>query len=88
MPDYEELLAATDAQAVEAECWERAEWYLLGVAFQDRLRELGLAPSTDAGATLIAAALFLSEHTDEWEADAADVLGELAQLGRALIDPG
>jgi len=87
VPDYDALLAATDAQAVDAECWERAEWYLLGVAFHERLRDLGLAPNADAGAALIAAALFLSEHTDEWEADASDVLGELAQLGRCLIDP-
>ena len=88
MPEYDSLIAATDAQAYDAECWERAEWHLLGVAFRARLADLGLGPAAtpDAGAVVIAAALFLAEHTDEWEADATDVLGELAQLGRSLID--
>lgn len=86
MPEYDALLAATDAQAADAECWERAEWHLLGVAFHERLADLRLTGTPDAGAVLIAASLFLAEHTDAYEADPCDVLGELAQLGRSLID--
>jgi hypothetical protein len=80
-----DLVRVADAQAADAECWQRAEWHLLGVAFADRLVGLGLAPADGAGAALIAAALFLAEHTEEWGGDARDVLGELTQLGRSLI---
>jgi hypothetical protein len=83
---YARLIAAADAQASDAQCWERAEWHLLGTAFRQRLASLGVDPAACSGATLIAAALFLAEYTDEWGADGRDVLGELAQLGRHLID--
>ena len=82
---YVDLAKAADAQADAAECWQRAEWHLLRAAFEERLTDLGIEPSAKAGATLIAAALFLAEHTAEWDGDACDALGELVQLGRGLI---
>lgn len=86
VPDHRSLLAATDSMLDDAECWQRAEWHLLTAAFLERLETgHGIAPTPDAGATLVAAALFLAEHTDEW-GDARDILAELAQLGRALLD--
>lgn len=88
MPDPVDLLAATDAIVEDAECWQRAEWHLLTAAFEERLAELGLRPSDDAGRALIAAALFIAEHTDEWGADARDVLAEVITLGRAMVEHG
>jgi hypothetical protein len=82
---HPDLLRAVDAQSADAECWQRAEWHLLAAGFRERLEDLGIAPSGDTGATLIAAALFLAEHTAEWDGDACDALGELAQLGRDLV---
>jgi hypothetical protein len=81
-----DLLAATDAIVEDAECWQRAEWHLLATAFDKRLAELGIEPTTDAGRAMIAAALFLAEHTDEWGADARDVLAEVITLGRAMVE--
>jgi hypothetical protein len=82
---HPDLLRAVDGQTADAECWQRAEWHLLASAFRERLTALGLEASSDNGAVLIAAALFLAEHTAEWDGDARDALGELAQLGRDLI---
>jgi hypothetical protein len=82
---HPDLLRAVDSQTANAECWQRAEWHLLAAAFRERLEVLGIAPSADAGVALIAAALFLAEHTAEWDGDARDALGELAQLGRDLL---
>ncbi len=85
MGAHPDLLRAVDAQTADAECWQRAEWHLLAASFRERLDELGIEPSGDAGVALIAAALFLAEHTAEWDGDARDALGELAQLGRDLV---
>jgi hypothetical protein len=82
---HPDLLRAVDAQTADAECWQRAEWHLLASAFRKRLAALGVEPTEDTGIGLIAAALFLAEHTSEWDGDARDALGELAQLGRDLI---
>ena len=80
------LLAATDSLADGAESWQRAEWHLLTAGFRVRLGQLGLEPSVEAGAALIAAALFLAEHCDEWDGDARDALAEVATLGRAMVE--
>ena len=85
MGSHADLVRAADAQADAAECWQRAEWHLLASAFRDRLDELGMEATDESGAALIAAALFLAEHTDEWGGDARDALGEVVQLGRSLI---
>jgi hypothetical protein len=82
---HPDLVRAADAQSANAECWQRAEWHLLTSAFAERLDHLGIEPTGESGAALIAAALFLAEHTAEWGGDARDALGELAQLGRSLI---
>jgi hypothetical protein len=86
VPEHDALLAATDALVADAECWQRAEWHLLVAGFRVRLSQLGLEPSADAGAALIAAALFLAEHSDEWDGDARDALAEVATLGRAMVE--
>jgi hypothetical protein len=82
------LLAATDGLVDGAECWQRAEWHLLTGGFRVRLTELGLNASPEAGLALIAAALFLAEHCDEWDGDARDALAEVATLGRAMVEHG
>lgn len=79
-----DLLRVVDVQTASAECWQRAEWHLLALAFRERLAALGLEASAETGLGLIAAALFLAENTTEWGGDARDALGELAQLGRDL----
>jgi hypothetical protein len=68
-----------------AEIWQVAEWECLAASFSDRLASLGLENSLAAGAMLIAAAMYLSERTDEWGGDARDALGDLVQLGDALM---
>lgn len=69
-----------------SEIWQVAEWQCLGAGFADRLAQLGLDGSPGAGATLIAAAMYLSERTEEWDGDARDALGDLVQLGDSLIE--
>ena len=81
-----ELARAVDCLLGEVEAWQTAELHLLEQAFRRHLSDLGLEPSAEAGATLIAAALFLAGHTPEWGGDARDSLTELAALGRRLLD--
>lgn len=68
------------------EIWQVAEWHCLAGGFAERLEALGLQPTPDAGAALIAAAMYLAERTEEWGGDACDVLGDLVQLGDAVIE--
>jgi hypothetical protein len=82
---HPDLLRAVERQLADAECWQVAEWHLLTAAFAERLAALGIEASSETGAVLIAAALFLADETAEWGGDARDALGELAQLGRSLI---
>lgn len=84
MDGWRGLLPLAESAAEEAESWQRAEWYLLELAFRARLEGLGLQPTAEAAATLIAAALFLAEQVDEFDGDARDALAELTQLGVAL----
>ena len=81
-----ELARAADRLLGDVDAWQIAELHLLEQAFRDHLSDLGLEPSEDAGATLIAAALFLAGHTPEWGGDPRDSLTELAALGRRLLD--
>ena len=80
------LRALGACQREAAEIWQVAEWQCLAAGFADRLSALGLSPSADAGAVLIAAAMYLADRTDEWGGDARDALGDLVQLGAALLD--
>jgi hypothetical protein len=88
VPEPVDLLAVTEPLLDDAECWQRAEWHLLAAAFEGRLAQLGVPVTADGGRTLIAAALFLAEHTDEWGSDARDVLAEAVALGRAMVEHG
>jgi hypothetical protein len=81
-----DLIAVTEPLLEDAECWQRAEWHLLTTAFEARLAELGVPVTADGGRALIAAALFLAEHTDEWGADARDILAEAVALGRSMVE--
>jgi hypothetical protein len=84
MDAWRGLLPLAESVAQEAEPWQHAEWYLLEQAFRARLDDLGLQPSAESAATLIAAALFLAEQVEEFDGDARDALAELTQLGLAL----
>jgi hypothetical protein len=86
VPEPVDLLAVTAPLLDDAACWQRAEWHLLATAFEDRLGQLGVPVTADAGRALIAAALFLAEHTDEWGADARDILAEAVALGRGMVE--
>jgi hypothetical protein len=79
------LVDAVSAAACEADPWQRAEWHLLDASFRDRLMEMGVCPSSESAVVLMAAAVFLAQHTCEWGGDARDALGELAQLGLRLL---
>ena len=45
----------------------------------------GIEPSPDLSVALMALAMLLAENAPEWGGDARDVLGEVAQLGLALL---
>jgi len=84
MDAWRALVPLAESVADESEPWQRAEWFLMEQAFRARLSDLGLTPTAESAATLIAAALFLAEHTAEFDGDARDALAELTQLGLAL----
>lgn len=68
------------------EIWQVAEWHCLAGGFAERLESLGLRPTAEAGAALMAAAVYLAERTEEWGGDARDVLADLVQLGDAVLE--
>jgi hypothetical protein len=84
--DWRALAEVAESQRDAAEIWQVAEWQCLAAGFVDRLRALGVEVPPAAGATLIAAAMYLAERTEEWGGDARDALGDLVQLGYSLIE--
>lgn len=86
MNDWSGLVDLVGAQLAEAEAWQTAELHLLDRAFAARLDEAGIPPTPEAAATLMAAAVFLANHTPEWGGDARETLTELGALGLRLLE--
>ena len=83
---WHELIGLVEAQLADAEPWQIAELHLLDQAFADHLAQSGIAPSPEAAAILMAAAVFVADHAPEWGGDARDSLSELAGLGFRLLE--
>lgn len=71
-------LAARDACDV-------ASTYLLGVELRERLALVGVEPTADMSVAFMALAMLLAERAPEFGGDSRDALGEIAQLGLALL---
>lgn len=84
--DWRAFREVAELHRASSEIWQLAEWQCLQAGFAERLARLGLDGSASAGAALIAAAMYLSERTEEWGGDARDALGDLVQLGDSLIE--
>jgi hypothetical protein len=82
----EGLTTQVRAQVSELEVWEAAQLHLLEQAARERLATLGIDASPEIAVALMAVAMLLAEHTEEWGGDARDVLGEISSLGLRLLD--
>lgn len=84
----DELITVVRRQAGTLEAWQEAELHLLGQALRERLAALGIAPTRDVAAALMATATLLGEHTPEWGGDVRGSLAEIALLGLGLLEEG
>lgn len=84
----DELATVVRRQADTLEAWQEAELHLLGQALRERLAALGIAPTRDVAAALMATATLLGEHAPEWDGDVRCSLGEIALLGLGLLEEG
>jgi hypothetical protein len=83
-----ELAELVGHQASNLDVWENAELCVLEVILRERLATLGIDPTPEVGACLMAVAQMLSERAPEFGGDARDTLAEVAVLGLRLLDPG
>lgn len=81
-----DLTDLVSRQAASLQCWESAELHLLEVMLRERLAALGIRPTAETGATLMAVAQLLAERAPEFGGDARDALVEVAVLGLRLLD--
>ena len=82
----DELTMVVRRQAGTLEAWQEAELHLLGQALRERLAALGIAPTHDVAAALMATATLLGEHAPEWGGDVRCSLAEIALLGLGLLE--
>lgn len=61
---------------------------LIEAELRERLALLGVAPTADVSVALMAVAMLLAEKAPEFGGDCRDTLGEIAQLGLALLVEG
>lgn len=73
------------AQLLARDVCEVAGTYLLEVELRERLAVLGVELSPDLSVALMALAMLLAERAPDWGGDCRDTLGEIAQLGLALL---
>ncbi len=87
-PNFRALAALVAGQARNLACWENAELHVVEIVLRERLAVLGIDPTPDLGAALMAVAQLLAERAPEPVDDAPSSLVELAVLGlRLLGDP-
>lgn len=72
-------------QAAGRDVCETAVTQLLLTQLRDRLAVLHIDGTSDLAVGLMAAAMLLAEHAPEFGGDCRDGLGEIAQLGLALL---
>jgi hypothetical protein len=72
-------------QLAERDVCAVAGTYILEVELRERLAVVGVEPSPDLSVALMALAMLLAEKAPEWGGDCRDTLGEIAQLGLALL---
>lgn len=72
-------------QLAERDVCAVAGTYILEVELRERLAVMGVEPSPDLSVALMALAMLLAEKAPEWGGDCRDTLGEIAQLGLALL---
>lgn len=82
----DELTTVVRRQVCSLEAWQEAELHLLGRALRERLATLGIHPTRDVAAALMATATLLSEHAPEWGGDVRCSLSEIAMLGLGLLE--
>ena len=85
--ELRELAELVGRQACNLDVWTSAELCVLEVLLRERLATLGIRPSPEVGACMMAVAQLLSERTPEFGGDARDTLAEVAVLGLRLLDP-
>ena len=76
------------AQLDERNVCDVAGTYILEVELRERLAVLSVEPTPDLSVALMALAMLLAERAPEWGGDARDMLGEIAQLGLAMLTDG
>lgn len=76
------------SQLAERDVCEVAGTCLLEFELRERLDALGVTVTPDVSVTLMAVAMLLAEKAPEWGGDCRDALGEVAQLGLALLWEG
>ena len=82
-----DLAELVGRQADSLDVWTSAELCVLEVLFRERLATLGIRPSPEVGACMMAIAQLLSERAPDFGGDARDALAEVAVLGLRLLDP-
>jgi len=75
-------------QLAERDICDVAGTHLLEFELRERLAALGVTVTPDVSVTLMAVAMLLAEKAPEWGGDSRDALGEIAQLGLALLCEG
>jgi hypothetical protein len=82
----QQLVRLIQQHAAAGECWERAEHVVRASELRERLAELGVDPSPEVAASLMATALLLAGASEEFGGDYRDALGDVAALGLELLD--
>lgn len=84
--ERERLATLVRAQAADQACWQRAETVLRSDVLRRRLGHLGIEAGADTAVALMAAAMVLTQGTEEWGGDYRDALADLAAVGLAMLD--
>lgn len=80
-----DLTEVIKSQLAARDVCDVAGTYLCEVEFRERLAALHVDVSPDVAVALMAVAMLLAERAPEWGGDCRDALGEVAQLGLALL---
>jgi hypothetical protein len=83
-----ELTELIRSQLEDRDVCDVAGTWLLEVELRERLGVLGVTVSPDLSVALMALAMLLAERAPEFGGDCRDTLGEIAQLGLALLMEG